>query len=142
MFHEQVSRTVRCQNQMFDYRALYESQPSVSVDFLRVVQLSPNTLLICCVGMASPYPSVVNISKRHLPQSYEDDGYQTSYIAAIGSGNQKYWLMSQSLIEFCLQWQLIEIKYTFTADILTKLLQKCFLSSPLPTYHFCSNISN
>ena len=23
---------------MFDYRALYESQPSVSVDFLRVVQ--------------------------------------------------------------------------------------------------------
>ena len=32
------SQTVRWQNQMFDFRALYESQPSVSVDFLRVVQ--------------------------------------------------------------------------------------------------------
>ena len=32
------SQTVRWQNQMFDYRAHYESQPSVSVDFLRVVQ--------------------------------------------------------------------------------------------------------
>ena len=32
------SQTVRWQNQMFDYRALYESQPSVSDDFLRVVQ--------------------------------------------------------------------------------------------------------
>ena len=32
------SQTVRWQNQMFDYRALYEIQLSVSVDFLRVVQ--------------------------------------------------------------------------------------------------------
>ena len=32
------SQTVRWQNQMFDYRAHYESQPSVSGDFLRVVQ--------------------------------------------------------------------------------------------------------
>ena len=32
------SRTVRWQNQMFDYRAHCESQPSVSADFLRVVQ--------------------------------------------------------------------------------------------------------
>ena len=32
------SQTVWWQNQMFDYRALYESQPLVSVDFLRVVQ--------------------------------------------------------------------------------------------------------
>ena len=32
------SQTVRWQNQMFDYRAHYESQPSVSVDFLRIVQ--------------------------------------------------------------------------------------------------------
>ena len=28
------AQTVRGQNQIFDYRALYESQPSVSVDFL------------------------------------------------------------------------------------------------------------
>ena len=34
------SQTVRWQNQMFDYRAHYESQPSVSVDFRRVVQLT------------------------------------------------------------------------------------------------------
>ena len=33
------SQTVRGQNQMFDYRAHSESHPSVSVDFLRVVQL-------------------------------------------------------------------------------------------------------
>ena len=33
------SQTVRWQNQMFDYRALYEIQLQVSVDFLRVVQL-------------------------------------------------------------------------------------------------------
>ena len=33
------SQTVQWQNQVYDYRALYESQPSVSVDFLRVVQL-------------------------------------------------------------------------------------------------------
>ena len=33
------SQTVREQNQMFDYRAHSESEPSVSVDFLRVVQL-------------------------------------------------------------------------------------------------------
>ena len=32
------SQTVRWQYQMFDYRALYESQPSVSVDCLRFVQ--------------------------------------------------------------------------------------------------------
>ena len=32
------SQTVRWQNQMFDYRALYEIQLQVSVDFLRVVQ--------------------------------------------------------------------------------------------------------
>ena len=32
------SQTVRWQNQMFNYRALYESQPSVSIDFLKVVQ--------------------------------------------------------------------------------------------------------
>ena len=44
IFHEQArpvtksSQTVRWQNQMCDYRALYESQPSVSVDFLSVVQ--------------------------------------------------------------------------------------------------------
>ena len=51
IFHEQAgdkiftngpgtksSQTVRWQNQMFDYRALYEIQLSVSVDFLRVVQ--------------------------------------------------------------------------------------------------------
>ena len=31
---------VRGQNQMFDYRALSESQPSASVDFLRVVQFA------------------------------------------------------------------------------------------------------
>ena len=52
IFHEQAgdkiftnrsgtksSLTVRWQNQMFDYRALYEIQLSVSVDFLRVMQL-------------------------------------------------------------------------------------------------------
>ena len=33
------SQTVRWQNQMFDYRAHSESWPSVSIDFLRVVQL-------------------------------------------------------------------------------------------------------
>ena len=51
IFHEQAgdkiftnrpgtksSQTVRWQNQMFDYRALYEIQFQVSVDFLRVVQ--------------------------------------------------------------------------------------------------------
>ena len=51
IFHEQAgdriftnrpgtksSQTVRWQNQMFDYRALYEIQLQVSVDFLRVVQ--------------------------------------------------------------------------------------------------------
>ena len=42
IFHEQVGDKVftNCSvtNQMFDYRAHYESQPSVSVDFLRVVQ--------------------------------------------------------------------------------------------------------
>ena len=32
------SQTVRWQNQMFDYRALYEIQLQVSVDFLRVVE--------------------------------------------------------------------------------------------------------
>ena len=32
------SQTVRWQNQMFDYRALYEIQLQVSADFLRVVQ--------------------------------------------------------------------------------------------------------
>ena len=32
------SQTVRWQNQMFDYMAPYESQPSVSVHFLRAVQ--------------------------------------------------------------------------------------------------------
>ena len=37
------SQTVRGQNQMFDYRALYEIQLQVSVDFLRVVHF-----LICC----------------------------------------------------------------------------------------------
>ena len=35
---DKSSQTVQWQNQMFDYRAHYESQPSVSVDFLRVVQ--------------------------------------------------------------------------------------------------------
>ena len=30
---------------MFDYRALYEIQPSVSVDFLRVVQLTQSAFL-------------------------------------------------------------------------------------------------
>ena len=35
------SQTVRWQNQMFDYRALYEIQFQVSVDFLTVVQLQP-----------------------------------------------------------------------------------------------------
>ena len=52
IFHEQAgvkifsntpaskfSQTVRGQNQMFDYRTLYEIQLQVSVDFLRVVQL-------------------------------------------------------------------------------------------------------
>ena len=39
------SQTVRWQNQMFDYRALCESQPSDSVDFLRVVQLHVH---VCC----------------------------------------------------------------------------------------------
>ena len=51
IFHEQAgvkiftdpasksSQTVRWKNQMFDYRALYEIQLQVSVDFLRVVQL-------------------------------------------------------------------------------------------------------
>ena len=41
-FHEQagdkIFTIVRWQNQMFDYRALYEIQLSVSVDFLWVVQ--------------------------------------------------------------------------------------------------------
>ena len=37
------SQTVRWQNQMFDYRALYEIQLQVSVDFLRVVQLGAGT---------------------------------------------------------------------------------------------------
>ena len=52
IFHEQAgarlftnrpasksSQTVRWQNQLFDYRALYEIQLQVSVDFLRVMQL-------------------------------------------------------------------------------------------------------
>ena len=43
------SQTVRWQNQMFDYRALYESQPSVSVDFLRVVQLT----ILCWINVIS-----------------------------------------------------------------------------------------
>ena len=34
----QSSQTVRWQNQIFDYRAHSESQPSASADFLRVVQ--------------------------------------------------------------------------------------------------------
>ena len=34
IFHEQAGDKIF----MFDYRAVYESQPSVSVDFLRVVQ--------------------------------------------------------------------------------------------------------
>ena len=33
------SQTARWQNQMFDYRALYEIQLQVSVDFLRIVEL-------------------------------------------------------------------------------------------------------
>ena len=36
------SQTVRGQNKTFDYRSHSESQPSVSVDFLRVVQSVPN----------------------------------------------------------------------------------------------------
>ena len=40
------SQTVRWQNQMFDYRALCESQPSVSVDFLRVVQLAKSCFIL------------------------------------------------------------------------------------------------
>ena len=31
---------------MFDYRAHYESQPSVSVDFLRAVQFLPETFTV------------------------------------------------------------------------------------------------
>ena len=51
IFHEQAgdkiftnrpgtksSQTFRWQNQMFDYRALYQIQLSVSIDFLRVLQ--------------------------------------------------------------------------------------------------------
>ena len=38
IFHEQAGDKIRCLIIMFDYRAHYESQPSVSVDFLRVVQ--------------------------------------------------------------------------------------------------------
>ena len=65
IFHEQAgdknftnslraksSQTVRWQNQMFDYRALYEIQLQVSVDFLRVVQF-----LVCylCIYLFSCY---------------------------------------------------------------------------------------
>ena len=43
IFHEQAEDKIftNCPvtNQTFDYRALFESQPSVLVDFLRVVQL-------------------------------------------------------------------------------------------------------
>ena len=35
---EPRQRLGKSQNRMFDYRAHYESQPSVSIDFLRVVQ--------------------------------------------------------------------------------------------------------
>ena len=44
------SQTVRWQNnQIFDYRALYESQPSVSVDFLRVVQFIEEINVKTCI---------------------------------------------------------------------------------------------
>ena len=39
------SQTVQWQNQMFDYRALYEIQLQVSVDFLRVVQFGTGIYL-------------------------------------------------------------------------------------------------
>ena len=61
IFHEQAgdkiftnmpetksSQTVWWQNQMFDYRALYEIQLQVSVDFLRVMQFPlPDESLDC-----------------------------------------------------------------------------------------------
>ena len=51
IFHEQAGVKIftnsRRQNQMFDYRVLYDIQLQVSVDFLRVVQLC---LLFWCIS--------------------------------------------------------------------------------------------
>ena len=59
---------------MFDYRALYESQPSVSVDFLRVVQSeagaqNPTFLIqkVCIVG----------IRKRLLQSNFDVNFYRS-----------------------------------------------------------------
>ena len=51
------SQTVRWQNQMFDYRALYEIQLQVSVDFLRVVQ-SRLLRIIAYWGQSSQYANI------------------------------------------------------------------------------------
>ena len=45
MMNSPVIKSSRTSN---DYRALYESQPSVSVDFLRVVQLPTMILILAC----------------------------------------------------------------------------------------------